>query len=249
MAENPQHVGGAKWNRELAALSGLYAWATRTGNAFVAVNPVETRSVLLPRSGAVASVPVQRAKDSRSSNVHWLTTRTFRRWVDVGRRGLTRDGLPAPGWRGRLESRNVAHARLLYGSGLRRSEGASLLTFEVPELRLQGGRYLVGRIAAAVTRSKKPCTYYVPAEVVGQIDSYVESARARAVRAAQAVGRYDRIVEMRLVLRVSGGPRRVAHWCDRRGVLRQTEINAASVYERMTFYTEGSGARSRCGCG
>ncbi|MEV0259006.1 site-specific integrase [Streptomyces sp. NPDC050732] len=239
-AENPQHVGGAKWNRELAALSGLYAWATRPGNAFVAVNPVETRSVVLRRSGAVASVPVQRAKDSRSSNVHWLTPRAFRRWVDVGLRGFTPDGLPASSWKGRLEARNVAYARLLYGSGLRRSEGASLLTFEVPELRLQGGRYLVGRIAAAVTRSKKPRTYYVPAEVVGQIDSYVESARARAVRAAQAIGRYDRIVEMRLVLRVSSGPRRIVHWRDRDGVLGQTELNAASVYERMTFYTEGS---------
>ncbi|MGW2858250.1 site-specific integrase [Streptomyces sp. NPDC001205] len=237
-AENLQHVGGAKWNRELAALSGLYAWATRPGNAFVVVNPVETRSVVL-RRGAVASVPVQRAKDSRSSNVHWLTPRAFRRWVDVGLRGLTRHGLPASGWKGRMEARNVAYARLLYGSGLRRSEGASLLTFEVPELRLHGGRYLVGRVAAAVTRSKRPRTYYVPAEVVGQIDSYVESARARGVRAAQAAGCYDRIVEMRLVLRVTSGPRRVVHWCARDGALGKTELNAASVHERMAFYIEG----------
>ncbi|MCD9193412.1 site-specific integrase [Streptomyces albireticuli] len=238
--ENPQRVGGAKWNRELAALSGLYTWAARPGNAFVAVNPVETRSLTL-RSGAVAAVPVQRAKDYRSSNVHWLTPRAFRRWVDVGLRGRTRDGLPSAGWRGRLEARNVAFARLLYGSGLRRSEGASLLTFEVPELRLEGGRYLVGRVAAAVTRSKKPRTYYVPAEVVGQIESYVESARARAVRAAQAVGRYDQITEMRLVVRVTNGPRRIVHWCDRDGVRGRTELNAASVSERTTFYIEGGG--------
>jgi len=84
------------------------------------------------RDGTVIVSPAARPKDARHSNVHWLTPRTWRRWIDVGLRGHTRDGLPEPGWVGRLEDRNVAFVRLLTSSGLRRTEGGSLLTFEVP---------------------------------------------------------------------------------------------------------------------
>jgi hypothetical protein len=68
---------------------------------------------------------------------------------------------------GRLEDRNVAFVRLLVTSGLRRSEGSSLLTFEVPARRLDGGRYYQGKVAAQVTRSKKARTFYVAADAVG----------------------------------------------------------------------------------
>jgi hypothetical protein len=96
----------------------------------------------------VVTAPAARAKDARPSNVHWLTPRTWRRWIDVGLRGHGRDGVAEPGWAGRPEDRNVAFTRLLVSSGLRRAEGGSLLTFEVPGLRLDGGRYYRGKVAA-----------------------------------------------------------------------------------------------------
>lgn len=107
------------------------------------------------REGAVLTVPAARAKDARPSNVHWLTPRTWRRWIEVGLRGHTRDGVPELGWVGRLEDRNVAFVRLLVTSGLRRAEGGSLLTFEVPARQVDGARYYRGKVAAEVTRSKK----------------------------------------------------------------------------------------------
>lgn len=55
---------------------------------------------------------------------------------------------------------------LLTTSGLRRAEGGSLLTFEVPIRQLNGGRYYRGKVAAQVTRSKKPRTFYVAADAV-----------------------------------------------------------------------------------
>ncbi|WP_330452235.1 site-specific integrase [Streptomyces sp. NBC_00869] len=235
---NPVPVGDAKWNRELAALTGLYKWASKCGNRFVARNPVQTHQVM-GRRGEMVSVPALRAKGAKKSNVHWLTPRAFRRWVDVGLRGYTRDGLPGPRWVGRLEDRNVSYAHLLSSSGMRRLEGGSLLTFEVPSLRLEGGRYYAGRVAAAVTRSKKSRTFYASAGAVGEVESYIESSRAAVIRNAQAAGRYDGLSDMRMVTKVTGGPRRVVHWCDRNGVIGATELNRATDLDRMAFYTEG----------
>jgi site-specific recombinase XerD len=236
--DNPVRVGGNKWGRELAALMSLYKWAAKPGNAFVPRNPVPTHQVT-GRYGQIIEVPDDKAKNTKASNVHWLTPRTFRLWVDVGLRGRGTDGLHTPGWVGRLEDRNVAFVRLLYSSGLRRLEGASLLTFEVPSLRLEGGRYYTGRLAAAVTRSKKARTYYVAAGVVGDIENYVDSSRAEVIRKAQAKGRYDGVEDMRLVTRVTRGPKPIVHWQDRVGVLGRVALTDALAEERMTWYTEG----------
>ncbi|MDH6711403.1 hypothetical protein P3T27_008161 [Kitasatospora sp. MAA19] len=151
-AENLVRVGGMKWNRELAAFSGLFAWAVK--ERWISRSPVATRQVVGRRGEVLTvAVAVAKAKDSRPSNVHWLTPRTWRLWINVGLWGHTRQRVPERGWMGRLEDRNVAFTRLVTSSGLRRLEAGSLLTFEIPKLRLPEGRYCHGRIAAEVTRS------------------------------------------------------------------------------------------------
>jgi hypothetical protein len=184
-AGNPGRVGGAKWDRELAAFASLYGWAAKRGH--VTRSPVAVKRIR-GRNGEVLAAPAARAKDARPSNVHWLTPRTWRKWIDVGLRGHGRDGVPEPGWAGRVEDRNVAFTRLLVSSGLRRAEGGSLLTFEVPGLRLDGGRYYRGKVAAGVTRSKKDRTFYAAAAAIGEIEAYADSSRAWAVAQAQAQG-------------------------------------------------------------
>jgi integrase len=188
-------------------------------------------------SGQSLLVPAARSKNARASEVRWLTPRAFRRWVEIGLRGYGADGLPS-GWAGRLADRTAAFADLLFSSGLRLTEGASLLTVEVPRLRLEGGRYYVGRLARVVTKSKRARTFYASSVVVGEIEGYVESSRARVVRRAQALGRYDG-VPMRLVTHETGRHRRVLHWRDRHGVVGQTPLAEATVAERMSMSTEG----------
>ena len=61
----------------------------------------------------------------------WLTPRTWSLWSDVGLRGHGRDGA-AWGWDSRTEARNTSFVQLMLSSGLRRQEGGSLLTFELP---------------------------------------------------------------------------------------------------------------------
>ncbi|MFE1895214.1 site-specific integrase [Streptomyces yangpuensis] len=233
---NPRRVGGSRWNRGLAALARLYDWAVR--GAHVAVNPVVTRSAV-GRWGEVITVPAARAKNARASEVHWLTPRAFHRWVDVGLRGHGADGGPSIEWAGRLEDRNASFADLLFSSGVRLTEGASLLTFEVPRVRLDGGRYYAGRLARAATKSKRARTFYVSAAVVGEVEGYVETSRARAVRRAQAVGRYERLAERRLVTQLTGQRRRVVHWRDQHGLEGRTPLAEATVQERMSLFTEG----------
>ncbi|MGH3198324.1 MAG: hypothetical protein ACRDOH_28580 [Streptosporangiaceae bacterium] len=235
-AGNPDRVGGAKWDRELAAFAGLYGWAVKAG--YVARTPVAMKHVR-GWNGDMAVVPGARAKDARRSNVHWLTPRTWRRWIDVGLRGHGRDGVPEPGWAGRLEDRNVAFTRLLVSSGLRRSEGGSLLTFEVPELRLGGGRYYKGKVAAKVTRSKKDRTFYVAADAVGEIGAYAESSRAWVVREAQRKGRYDRLPGLRVVTEITRRVKPEVRWREADGAVGRQQLSDLTVQERMLLFAEG----------
>jgi hypothetical protein len=50
------------------------------------LSPVVMKQVL-GRYDEVLTVAAAKAKDARPSNVHWLTPRTWRRWIDFGLRG------------------------------------------------------------------------------------------------------------------------------------------------------------------
>jgi integrase len=234
--DNPDRVGGSKWDRELAAFTSLYRWAAQ--NRHIVQNPVATRQVR-GRNGEVLTVAAARAKDARPSNVHWLTPRTWRRWTDIGLRGHGRDGVPEPGWAGRLEDRNVAFSRLLVSSGLRRAEGGSLLTFEVPTLQLDGGRYYHGKVAAQVTRSKRARTFYVAADAVGAIEAYMDSSRSWAVRRAQQQSRYEQLPGLRLVTKVTRGVNPSVRWLERDGSSGECPLNGLTVDERTLLFTQG----------
>lgn len=234
---NARRIGGAKWDRELSAFAALYRWSLARG--LVGVNPVAMKQVT-GFGGQSVAVPAARAKDTRASNVHWLTPRTWRTWMDVGLRGHTRDGVPQTGWASRTEDRNVAFVRLLTSSGLRRSEAGSLLTFEVPVGGPGAGRYLRGVLAPAGTRSKRQRTFYVAADAVAEIETYAESSRVAAVRSAQRAGRYETLAGLRIVSTVTRGLRPVVRWVDQAGRPGQQDLATLTVAERMLLFTAGS---------
>lgn len=74
-------ISGSKWQRELGAFRLLYEWAEKTGH--IARSPVLLHEVRL-RDGTTARVADQSPRDVRSSDVKWLTPRTYRLWRDVG---------------------------------------------------------------------------------------------------------------------------------------------------------------------
>jgi site-specific recombinase XerD len=219
--QNPRRVGGTKWNREAAAFTKLFRWAK------VSPMPVDV------------SRRADRAADSVSSRVLWLTPRTWGLWSDLGLRGLTRTGASTPGWESRTELRNTSFVQLLLSSGLRRQEGGSLLTFELPSQRLRLGRYCHGHVAAAVTRSKASRVFYASVDAVGQVEAYAESERAWAVQRAQAKGRYERLPMMRLVTKVTRGLKPRIEWVDADGVVGEQELSRLGWRERQWLFVEG----------
>ncbi|MFF4941960.1 integrase [Streptomyces rubiginosohelvolus] len=219
--QNPERISGAKWDREAAAFTKLFKW------------------------GKVHPLPVDisrqedRAADAVSSRVSWLTPRTWGLWSDVGLRGHTHGGMAAPGWDSRTEIRNTSFVQLLLSSALRRQEGGSLLTFELPTQRLRHGRYCHGRVAAAVTRSKTSRVFYASIDAVGQVEAYIASERAWAIQRAQAAGRYERLPEMRLITQVTSGRKPKVEWIDRNGVLEEKELSRLNWMDRQLLFLDG----------
>ncbi|GAA2644026.1 site-specific integrase [Streptomyces spororaveus] len=219
--ENPRRISGTKWDREAAAYTKLFRW----GKVYPLPVDVSRRE--------------DRATDSVSARVSWLTPRTWGLWSDIGLRGHTRAGIAAPGWESRTEMRNTSFVQLLLSSGLRRQEGGALLTFELPAQRLRHGRYLHGRVAGALTRSKNSRTFYASVDSVGQVETYIDSERAWAVQRAQAAGRYDRLPVMRLVTRVTHGLKPKVEWVDKAGIVGAQELSRLDWRERRWLFVEG----------
>ncbi|WP_225823155.1 integrase [Streptomyces naphthomycinicus] len=219
--ENPEGIGGTKWDREAAAFTKLFKW------------------------GKLSPLPVDvsrsedRAADSVSARVSWLTPRTWGLWSDIGLRGHTRAGAAGPEWESRTELRNTSFVQLLLSSGLRRQEGGALLLFELPTQRLRRGRYMHGRLAGALTRSKESRTYYASVDAIGQVEAYVQSERAWAVHRAQAAGRYERLPMMRLITKVTHGLKPKVEWVDRNGVVGSKELSRLKWRERQWLFLEG----------
>lgn len=219
--ENPQRISGSKWNREAAAFTKLFRWAK------LAPLPVDV------------SRREDRAADAVSTRVSWLTPRTWALWSDIGLRGLDRSGTPLVGWDARTEARNTAFVQLLLSSGLRRQECGSLLALELPVQRLQHGRYCHGRVAGAVTRSKRSRTFYASVDALAQVEVYVQSERAWAVQRAQANGRYERMPHMRMIQGVSRGREPQVHWVDRDGTEGRQWLGSLGWQERRWLFVEG----------
>jgi integrase len=90
-----------------------------------------------------------------------------------------------------------------------------------------------------VTRSKRARTFYVAADAVGEIESYVDSSRAWAVREARRRGRSDRLPGLRVVTGVARRVNPVVRWRDRDGSAAECPLNELTVRERMLLFTEG----------
>lgn len=235
---NLQRIGGAKWNRELAAIRHLYAWAV--ARRYVTASPVAERE-LVNRIGEVVQVLAARAKDVRSSNVKWLTPRTYRLWRDVGLRGYDADGRRDPSWRGRHDDRNATFSDVLFSSGMRRSEAGSLLTIELPERTAEARRFYAGRLGRQATKSKRERTFYVSAEALSAVEAYCTTSRRAVIRRAQAAGRYEKMAGVVIVTRRKGHQGSILCWTDGPGRNVERALTTLDAVERAALFIEGPG--------
>lgn len=99
--ENSDRVQSNSFSRDLAALQKFYRWTRKN---FGTANPFEDFDA--PRA-------------TRREDVKWLDPGGFKRWLDLGVRGMDLSGRPDAWWRGRNEQRDAAFCEGLYGNGLR----------------------------------------------------------------------------------------------------------------------------------
>jgi integrase len=182
---NPLPVQGSTFQANLAALRVFYRWAARCYGVFDPVAAVDDLD-LQPRG-------------VRDRDVKWLDPGGYRRWRDLGLRGLGLDGRPDGAWRGRHEQRDAAFAGGLYGTGLRLAEWASVLLVELPADDPSRG-YSTCSLADACAKGGYGHRYWVPREALLAVLDYIEGARARAVRIAQQEGSYEALADKRLVV-------------------------------------------------
>lgn len=178
------------WDREVATVNRFYRWAVRMGH--VQQSPFVQRDVrhqLSHRSGATET-PAEASHLGPRRDVRWLTPAMYRRWRDVGVRGLQADGLPDPSFRGRYASRNAAYTDLLIRTGLRLSEQTSLSLFEVPRPSTATG-HARSWLPASIAKGGSARHIYFPESVLRDVWDYVEVERADAVER----GRHDEIYE------------------------------------------------------
>ena len=231
-ADNPRLVSGSKFNREIAACRLFYEWQ-RDERHSINASPVRL-SQGRARDGTPTLSASLRSHDVRANRVNWLTPRAYRRWRDVGLAGYTDRGLRDSGWRGRNDTRNLAFVDLLWTTGLRLREGASLLVPEVPRGD-SGLAYPKGRVAEAVAKGAGRA-FWVSSATLARIAAYQRSTRREAVRRAQALGRYEQLHGIRRVVGIRKDE--VTYLADG-GSVGRVRFDALDEFERTRFFTEG----------
>ncbi len=186
---NANAVSGSKINRELAAIMLLYRWGSHRTRAHVPFDPVEREFLTSPRSTGTKSSPV-RSRNVVAERVKWVTPRTYRLWRSIGIEGYTLEGLRDPSFRGRNALRNRAMADLLFSSGLRITEGASLLTLELPAKSPHAAGLNEAHLPAAIAKGCHPRMWYLFDDATSMVDSYIHTSRMASMDRARRTGRY-----------------------------------------------------------
>lgn len=194
---NEHSVSGSKANRELAAISLLYRWASHPTRGHVEFNPVERDSLGPARSGSKYQHggPV-RSRNVVGERVKWVTPRTFRLWRKVGIEGYALDDLRDPSFKGRNALRNKAMMDMLFSSGLRITEGGSLLTIELPAHDLLAVGLNEAHLPAAIAKGCRPRTWYLFDDALSLVNSYITTTRQVSIDRAKRLGRYDEAAQI-----------------------------------------------------
>jgi site-specific recombinase XerD len=227
-AGNPAPVGGARWGRELAALRLLYDWAVASGH--MPSSPIRTVIVRAPGGESIAVAELS-PKDARSANVKWLTPGAFRTWRSVGLSGMTPTGLEDASFRGRNGVRDAAFADLLYSSGLRRREAATLLSAELPQAG--ASNYYAARVGQAVAK-RSGRYFYVGHGAVQAVHGYRAGEREQAVRRARSAGRYAPLPGILVVEEISR--RGLVRWTAPGGRAQQGTLDTLTWRQRLRLF-------------
>jgi site-specific recombinase XerD len=226
----PRPVGKDRWNRELTAIEGFYAWAL--DEKLIEREPFRWRRTATGRR----NLAKERVLTRRS--VRHLGVDEFQFFRDVGMRGRTPVGDRDPGCRLMWPQRDGLFADFLVTTGCRLTEGAFVMLAELPEPK-EGrsvGSFWLGEHTAKGSRSRR---VFVTGELAGRIELYRRGERALAIEAAQPTLR-ARAGELFVVESVDhdgrGRPRAHGH---HRGQEMSVGLGAMTLAQRRAAYRLG----------
>lgn len=182
-AEAGQRISAASWNRAVACLDRLYRWGVQEG--LIAEAPFTHRSVWRKGHGGQRAQIATRndayEPATRKPNVSFVTLEDYRRFRDVGVRGLLHDGGTRPGARDRNGLRNALFSDLLVTTGLRLEEASSLFASDLAFTDHRQGRQVWLDLPDAQTKGGRGRQILVPARLIEQVRAYIDVERAHAV--------------------------------------------------------------------
>ncbi|MFG3063956.1 hypothetical protein ACGFYM_36120 [Streptomyces sp. NPDC048231] len=127
----------------------------------------------------------------------------------------------------------MAYADFMYSTGLRRREGGTLLTLELPEVGATN--YYSGRVGQAIAK-RHGYFFYVSHGALQSVNGYRNGQRNLAVRRAQQRGLYDRVPGRRIIQQVSR--RREVIWVEEDGRRGKGSLDNLKATDRALLYLE-----------
>ncbi|WP_054313308.1 site-specific integrase [Mesorhizobium sp. 1M-11] len=182
-AEAGQRISAASWNRAVACLDRLYRWGVH--EKLTAEAPFTHQSVW--RQGYAGRRAQITARNdayepaARRADVSFVTLDDYRRFRDVGLRGLLPDGGTRVGARDRNGIRNALFSDLLVTTGLRLEEASFLFASDLAFTDQQPGRQVWLDLPDALTKGDRGRQILVPARLLEQVRAYIGVERAHAV--------------------------------------------------------------------
>ena len=205
-------ISAASWNRSVAALDKMYAWAKRKG--LIEASPFTYREAWQRGRGLARPKVINRntayeAQPERG--ITFVSLDDFRAFREVGLKGRTPDSRERPGARDRNGTRNTLFAELLVTTGLRLEEASSLLAFEVSEALGRGSRQrqITFDLPAAITKGDRGRTILIPARLLAELGHYIGVERTLASTKFKDGSRWKEIEEPILIKPIRRGTRRV----------------------------------------
>jgi len=208
-ADAGQRISAASWNRAVACLDRLYRWGVQEG--LIAEAPFTHRSVwrqgYAGRRAQIAARNDAYEPAARRADVSFVTLDDYRRFREVGLRGLLPDGSTRPGARNRNGIRNALFSDLLVTTGLRLEEASSLFASDFVLTGQHTGRQIWLDLPGAQTKGDRGRQILVPARLLEQVRAYVDVERAHAVEKFQRRSGWQSIERPIFVLRERSGTR------------------------------------------
>ncbi len=208
-SEPGSRISAASWNRSIAAIDKLYEWGVREG--LLRSSPFSHREIWRRNRtrGQGKLITRNDAFEGRANQntIRFVTLEDFRKFRDVGLRGLSANGAERPGARDRNGLRNALFAEMLVVTGLRLEEASFLLAFELDGLPAPSSsiRQTWLNLPAGLTKGERGRAILIPDGLLHRLRTYVRVERAHAVTKFIARQGWDVVERPILVRRPSAG--------------------------------------------